>query len=330
MHPAVPSRPAIPCRTPRGPGAPQPPAPRRRPSARRASRGPVSRAAAARAQTMTARGPARPPGPAKRGPQSNLPPLPAQLLPAALLLAASAWPPATLRTLLYGVPEGKDGHWTVPVAVRVRVRGKFVLPWVSERESRPPLAAAPFPSCRLPASPPPRWALNSRGPARPPRLRRRLRLRLLPRPLFLLLLPPPPGPLGGRQRGRSRGLGAGRGAGGAGPAAAGLAWRDAPARASARPPCSPPAGPPAPRHRPGARPRRRKSDRTCPEGPLVSELFETQKVLPNRTVPILPGLRPPDTVVGSSGPGDGNSGLLTAGRVRASPFSASVSPAACE
>lgn len=119
-----------------------------------------------------------------------------------------------------------------------------MLPWVSERESRPPLDAAPFPSCRLPASPPPRWALNSSGPARPPRLRRRLRLRLLPRPLFLLLLPPPPGPLGGRQRGRSRGLGAGRGAGGAGPATARLAWHDAPALASARPPCSRAAGPP--------------------------------------------------------------------------------------
>lgn len=148
-----PSRPVPPSHAARRAGlgrrSPQPRGDALPPAAPRGAPRPGPRAA--RAQTMTARGPARPPGPARRGPQSNLPPLPAQLLPAALFLAASAWPPATLRTLLYGVPEGKDGHWTVPVAVRVRVRGKFVLPWVSERESRPPLAAAPFPSCRLPA-----------------------------------------------------------------------------------------------------------------------------------------------------------------------------------
>lgn len=178
-----------------------------------------------------------------------------------------------------------------------------------------------------PRTPPPRWALNSPGPARPPRLRRRLRL-LLPRPLFLLLLPPPPGPLGGRQRGRSRGLGAGRGAGGAGS----RGWRgtmlsrpggSAPTMLAAR---GTPGATPPPRC--AAAPAEDRPDLS--RGPFGRELFETQKVLPNRTVQTLPGLRPPDTVVGSPGPGQGNSGLLTAGRVRASPFSASVSPAACE
>lgn len=95
--------------------------------------------------------------------------------------------------------------------------------WAPRGSPRPPSLArrrraAPVPSCLLPASPPPRRALNPPGPARL-RLRRLRRLRLLPRPLFLLLLPPPPpqpGPLGCRQRGRSRGRGTGRGAGGAG------------------------------------------------------------------------------------------------------------------
>ncbi|XP_021502855.1 nascent polypeptide-associated complex subunit alpha, muscle-specific form-like [Meriones unguiculatus] len=149
--PAVPSRHPTPPAAGPGRRSPQPPEatpfrPPRVAGPRVPGRGP------ARAQTMTGAGSRPAAGPREaRTTKVTCPPLPAQLLPAAQLLAASAWPLATLCTVVCGVPEGKDGHWTVPVAVRLEVRGKFVLPWVSERESRPPLDAAPFPSCRLPA-----------------------------------------------------------------------------------------------------------------------------------------------------------------------------------